>query len=78
MDYIDAATTEILLPHILPAQDLREIMKHIEETLPSTMHLPISSEDPLHFYKYLCIHILITDEQFLLLLTDVPIQDHSQ
>ena len=49
MDCIDAATTGILLPHILPVEDLRQKLKHIEETLPSTMHLPISSEDTLHF-----------------------------
>ena len=41
------------------------------------MHLPISSDDTLHFYRYLCTHILITHEQFLLLI-DVPIQDHAQ
>ena len=41
------------------------------------MHLPVSSEDTLHFYRYLCTHILIADEQFLLLI-DVPIQDHAQ
>ena len=35
---------------------------HIEEALPSTMHLPVSSEDTLHFYKYLHIHSLIADE----------------
>ena len=40
------------------------------------MHLPVSSEDALHFYRYLCTHILIVDEQFLLL-TDVPIQDYT-
>ena len=53
------------------------MLSYIEETLPSTMHLPISSEDTLNFYRYLCIHILIGDEQFLLLI-DVPIQDHTQ
>ena len=76
MDYIDAATTGILLPHILPIEELREMLKHIEETLPSTMHLPISSEDTLHFYRYLCTHVLIADEKFLLLI-DVSIQDHA-
>ena len=50
---------------------------HIEETLPSTMHLPVSSEDTLHFYRYLHTHILITDEQFLLLI-NVPILDCAQ
>ena len=47
MDNIDAATTGILSPHVLPVQDLREMLKHIKETLPSTIHLPISSEDTL-------------------------------
>ena len=37
------------------------------------MHLPISSEDALHFYRYLHTHVLIVDEQFLLLI-NVPIQ----
>ena len=41
------------------------------------MHLPISSEDAIHFYRYLHTHILIADEQFLLLI-DVPMQDHTQ
>ena len=76
-DYIDAATTGILLPHILPVQDLRKILKNIEDTLPSTMLLPISSEDTLHFYWYLHTHILIADEQFLLLI-DMPIEHHAQ
>ena len=78
MDYIDAATTGILLPHKLPPlQDLRMILKYIEETPPSMMYLPISSEDNLHFYRYLCTHIQIAYEQFLLLI-DVPIQDSAQ
>ena len=77
MDYIDAATTGILLPHVLPVKNLREMLKHIGETLPSTMHLPISSEDALNFYRCLCTHILFADEQFLLLI-DVLIQDHAQ
>ena len=77
MDYIDAATTGILSPHVLPVEDLQKMLIHIKEALPSTMHLPVSSEDTLHFYRYLCTHILITDKQFLLLF-DVPIQDHTQ
>ena len=77
MDYIDAATTGILSPHVLPVEDLREMLSLIEETLPSTMHLPISSEDALHFYRYLHTHVLNADEQFLLLI-GVPIQDHAQ
>ena len=77
MNYVDAATTGILLPHILPIENLREMLIHIKEALSSIMHLPISSEDTLHFYRYLCTHVLIADEQFLLLI-NVPIQDHAQ
>ena len=77
MDYTDAATTGVLSPHILPIADIREMLSHMVETLPPTMHLPISSEDTLHFYRYLCTHILIADAQFLLLIK-VPIQDHAQ
>ena len=53
MDYIDAATTGTLSPHILPIMDLKKMLSHIEETLPSTLHLPGSSEDTLHFCHYL-------------------------
>ena len=41
MDYIDAATTGLLSPHVLPVEDLRKMLIHIEEALPSTMHLPV-------------------------------------
>ena len=41
------------------------------------MYLPVSSKDIVHFYQYLCAHILITSKQFLLLI-NVPIQDHTQ
>ena len=77
MDYIDATTTGTLSLHILPIMDLKKMLSHIEETLPSTLHLPVSSEDILHFYHYLCTHVLITNKQFLLLI-NVPIQDWSQ
>ena len=53
------------------------MLLHIEDTLPLTMHLTISSEDALHLYRYLYTHVLVSDEQFLLLI-DVPIQDHVQ
>ena len=77
MDYIDAATTGILSPHVLPIEDLRMMLLYIGEALPLTMHLSVSSEDTLHFYRYLCTHVLIAEEQFLLLI-NVPIQDHAQ
>ena len=74
MDYIDAATSGTLSPHILPIMDLKKMLSHIEETLPSTLHLPVSSKDTLHFYCYLHTHVLIANKQFLLLI-NVPIQD---
>ena len=74
MDYVEAATNGIISSHVLPVEDLRKMLLCIEDILPLTMHLPVSSLDPLHFYRYLCTHILIADEQFLLLI-DVPIQD---
>ena len=77
MDYFDAATTGTLSPHILPITDLKQMLSHIEEALPPTMHLPVSSEDTLHFYCYLHTHVLIANQQFLLLI-DVPIQNCSQ
>ena len=77
MDYIDAATTGILSLHVLPVEDLRKMLLHIEEALPSTTHLIVSSEDTHHLYRYLCTHVLIADKQFLLLI-DVPIQDCAQ
>ena len=76
MDYIDAATTGTLSPHILPILDLKKMLSHMEETLLSTLHLPVSSEDTLHFYHYLCLHVLVPTKQFLLI--DVPIRDQSQ
>ena len=76
MDYVNAAVTCTLLSHILPIMDLKKMSVDIEETIPPTLHLTVSSEDTLHFYRYLCTHVLITNKQFLLLM-DVPIQDRS-
>ena len=61
MDYVDVATTRTLSPHILPIMDLKKMLAHIEETLPPTLHLPVSSKDTMHFYRYLRTHVLITD-----------------
>ena len=77
IDYINAATTGTLCPHILPIADLKQMISHIEDTLPTNIHLPVSSEDTLHFYRYLCTHALIANSQFLLLI-DVPMQDAMQ
>ena len=74
MEYIDAATSGILSPHVLPITDLQNMLRHIADTLPPTLHLPISPEDTLHFYRYLHTHVFIENKQFLLLI-DIPIQD---
>ena len=76
MDYIDAATSGTLSPHILPFVDLQRMLSHIADALPPMLHLPVSPDDALHFYRYLHTHILIENKQFLLLI-DVPIQDRS-
>ena len=76
MEYIDAATFGILSPHVLPMTDLQKMLRNIADTLPPTLHLPISPKDTLHFYRYLHTHILIENKQFLLLI-DIPIQDRA-
>ena len=76
MDYINAATSGTLSPHILPIMDLKKVLIHIEDTLPPMLHLPVSSDNILHFYRYLHTHALIANKQFLLLI-NIPIQDRS-
>ena len=76
MDYIDAAISGTPSPHIAPVMDPQKMLLHISDTLPPTLHLPVSPDDTLHFYRYLCTHVLIENKQFLLLI-DVPIQDRS-
>ena len=71
MNYIDATTMVTLSTHILPIMDLKKMLSYIEDTLPSKLHLPVSSEDTLHFYHYLHTHVSITNKQFLLLI-NVP------
>ena len=77
MDYINAATSGTLSPHVLMVTDLQRMLSHIADALPLMPHLPVSPDDALDFYRYLCIHILIENKQFLLLI-DVPLQDRSQ
>ena len=72
MEYFNATTSGILSP----VADLQKMLQHIDDTLPPNLHLPISSEDTLHFYRYLRTHILIENKQFLLLI-DIPIQDRA-
>ena len=74
MDYTDTATTSILSPHVIPVEDLLEMLIHIKAELPTTMHLPVSLDGTLHFYRYLHAHVLVAEEKFLPLI-DVPIQD---
>ena len=76
MDYINAATSGILSSHVLPVMDLQKMLQHITDTLPPPLHLPISPEDTLHFYRYLCTHVLIENKQFLWLI-NIPIKDRA-
>ena len=52
MEYINAATSGKLSPHVLTVIDLQRMLQHIADTLPPILHLPISPEDTLHLYRY--------------------------
>ena len=75
--YVDVATTNILSPDVIPVEDLRNMLRHIEAELPSTKHLPVSSDDTLHFYQYRNTHVFIVEGQFPLFI-NVPIQNRVQ
>ena len=77
LEYINTATTSTLTPHLIPVPDLQQMLHRIESELPPNMHLLIPSSDLLHFYRYLRTHVLVEENQFLLLI-DVPIQDRAQ
>ena len=53
MDYIDAATSGTLSPHILLVMDVQKMLLHISDTLPPMLHLPVSPDDTLHFLQIL-------------------------
>ena len=53
MDYINAAISGTLSPHVLPVVDLQRMLSHIADALPPKLHLPVSLDDTLHFYRYL-------------------------
>ena len=46
MDYINAATSGTLSPHVLPVIDLQRMLTHIADTLPPTLHLPVHQMIP--------------------------------
>ena len=50
LDYLEAATTNILSQDIPPVKELGNLPRHIKVQLPLIMHLPISLENALHFY----------------------------
>ena len=52
MDYINAATSGTLSPHVLPVMDLQKMLSHTADVLPPTLHLQDSPDDILHFYRY--------------------------
>ena len=57
MDYIDAATSGTLSPHVLLVMDLQKMLPHIADALPPMLHLPVLPDDTLHFYRYLCMNV---------------------
>ena len=65
MDYINAATSGTLSPHVLPVVDVQKMLSHIANILPPMLHLPVSPDDTLHIYRYLHTHVLIKIKQFL-------------
>ena len=59
MDFIDAATSGTLSPLVLPVVGLQRMLKHIADTLPPMLHLPVSPDDTLHFLQistYPCLN----------------------
>ena len=66
MDYINAATSCILSLHFLPVVDLQKMLQHITDTLPPTLHLPISPEDTLHFLQILMYTCLDREQTCLI------------
>ena len=80
MEYINATASGILSPHVLPITDIQKILWHIADILPPTLHLPISPEDTLHFYRCLHTHILIEKTVFIIdwhTHTGQSLPDHS-
>ena len=49
MDYINAATSGTLSPHILPVMDLQKMLLHISDTLSPKLLLPVSPDDTYIF-----------------------------
>ena len=78
MDYIDAATTGILLTtHPSSRRFERNSGAHQSGITINYAVYQYHWDDTLHFYRYLHTHILVAEEQFLLLI-DVPIQNQAQ
>ena len=77
MDYIYAATTGTLSPHILPIMDLKKMLPTQKKPYHPHYIYQFLQRITLHFYQCLCMHVLIANKQFLLLI-DIPIQDQSQ
>ena len=51
MDYIAAATTGTLSPHILLVMDLQKMLLYISDALPTMLHLTVSPDDTLYFSR---------------------------
>ena len=59
MENINATTSSILSQHVLPVVDLQKMLQHIADTLPPTLHLPISPRGHLtclQITAYTCLN----------------------
>ena len=43
---------------------MKDVVTDIRHPTIYMLHLPVSPDDTLHFYRYLCTHVLITSKQF--------------
>ena len=69
MDYIDAATSGTFFPHVLPVIDLQRMLLHIADSLLPMLHLPVSPDDTLHFYRYFTLTFWLKTNCFYYWLT---------
>ena len=71
--YIRQIAIHMIAYDVFPVENLRNMLRHIESELLSTMHLPTSSDNTFHFYLYLST--TCTNSRQFLLVVDVPIQN---
>ena len=76
MKYVDAATTNISSPDILPIEDMRNMLRHTESELSSRCTCLYHQMTPF-ISTSISTHVLIAEGQFLLLV-NVSIKNRGQ